>query len=356
MARLRGLLAPLSLVLALCGALGDVGGLFAEAEAQRRPSSSSMRGSSSMRPRSSMHSRASGMRGSAMRSSMASSMRGSSSSMRGSSSSMRGSSSSMRARARRASAAYRRQVVRWHARPSAESVAAWEAQTPPPLVFRPVRYAGEYALIPDAQGLFSDYQLRAARKAFTYRDGLSHEVHPRLMALAYRIVREFRVPHLWLISGYRDGSATSRHGQGRAMDIVAPGVSNAQLARFARRLGFTGVGEYPNSGFVHVDIRARSYFWVDSSSPGGRSRERQVRRSEAQRADRDARARGEQPVPDVVEVDDSEQDEELDDEDVDGGVTPLEPPAAPVAAPSAPAPAPTPAAPATRPATSRTPS
>ena len=244
----------------------------------------------------------------------------------------------MRARARRASAAYRRQVVRWHQRPSAEAVLAWEAQTPPPLVFRPVRYPGEYTLVPDAQGLFSEYQLRAARKAFTYRDALSHDVHPRLMELAYRIVREFRVPHLWLISGYRDGSATSRHGQGRAMDIVAPGVSNAQLARFARRQGFSGVGEYPNSGFVHVDIRARSYFWVDSSSPGGRSRERQVRRSEAQRADREARGRGEQPVPDVVELDDSEVDEELDD-DLDGGVVAPEPLEGP----------------ATRPATSRAP-
>jgi len=229
----------------------------------------------------------------------------------------------MRARARRVSAAYRRQVVRWHERPSAAAVSAWEAQTPPPLVFRPVRYLGEYALVPDEQGLFSEYQLRAARKAFTYRDALTHDVHPRLMQLAYRIVREFRVPQLWLISGYRDGSRTSRHGQGRAMDIVAPGVSNAQLARFARGLGFAGVGEYPNSGFVHVDIRARSYFWVDSSQPGGRSRERQVRRSEAQRADRAARERGEQAVPDVVEVDDSEGDEEADaDVGADAGTLP----------------------------------
>ena len=319
MFRLRGLLAPLSLGLALLG----MSGLYPQADAQRRPTRSS-----------SMQARPSSMRPSSMR---PSSMR--SSSMRASGSSMRASGSSMRARARRASAAYRRQVLRWHERPSAASVAAWEAQTPPPLVFRPVRYPGEYTLVPDAAGLFSEYQLRAARKAFTYRDQLSHDVHPRLMELAYRIVREFRVPHLWLISGYRDGSSTSRHGQGRAMDIVAPGVSNAQLARFARRQGFSGVGEYPNSGFVHVDIRSRSYFWVDSSSPGGRSRERQVRRSEAQRADREARLRGEQPVPDVVELDDSELDEELDDEStLDGGLPPAPPPA-----------------PATRPSTSRTP-
>ena len=158
----------------------------------------------------------------------------------------------MSRRARRASAAYRRQVVRWHARPSAESVAAWEAQTPPPLVFRPVRYAGEYALIPDAQGLFSDYQLRAARKAFTYRDGLSHEVHPRLMALAYRIVREFRVPHLWLISGYRDGKPYGRSYRKAPGFLFEPGKSQVLLGcRHGSPAG--------NKGLTGRIFRARLY-------------------------------------------------------------------------------------------------
>ena len=210
----------------------------------------------------------------------------------------------------RVTAAYRRQVVRWHRRPAADAVAAWEQQTPPPLVFRPVRYPGEYALVPDASGAFSDYQLRAARKAFTYRDALTHDVHPALMERAYRIVREFRVPYLWLVSGYRDTRSTSRHSQGRAMDVVAPGVSNAQLARFARRFGFTGVGEYPQSGFVHIDVRARSYFWVDRSAPGARSRERHVRRSEPQRADQGAPRPGESPVDDAAEQTDGEADDQ----------------------------------------------
>jgi hypothetical protein len=281
------MLAPVSLALALCGVSGGVfEGGTEQVAAQRRSSSSAMRA---------------GHRSSNMSSRMRSA---------------RGSSSRGR-RARRGrrppprvTPAYRRQVVRWHRRPAPDAVASWEQQAPPPLVFRPVRYPGEYALVPDASGAFSEYQLRAARKAFTYRDALTHDVHPALMERAYRIVREFRVPYLWLISGYRDTRSTSRHSQGRAMDVVAPGVSNAQLARFARGFGFTGVGEYPQSGFVHIDVRARSYFWVDRSAPGARSRERQVRRSEAARADRSARQGGDAPVDDAAEQADSEADDQ----------------------------------------------
>ncbi len=242
---------------------------------------------------------------------------------------MRRSRSRGRSRGRsRVSAAYRRQVVRWHRRPTSAQVRAWEAQEPPPLVLRPIRYPGEYVLIPDEQGFFSEYQLGAARKAFTYRDARTHDVHPRLMELAYRLVREFRAPYVWLISGYRSTRSTSRHSQGRAMDIALPGVSNAALARFARRQGFVGVGEYPRSGFVHVDVRARSYFWVDSSNPGARSRERQVRRSESSRYDAAARARGELSVPDIgdtaegsegTEEDEEDEEESSEESELDGG-------------------------------------
>ena len=89
------------------------------------------------------------------------------------------------------------------------------------------------------------------------------------------------------------------------MDIVAPGVPNRRLARFARAQGFVGVGEYPRSGFVHVDVRERSYFWVDSSGPGQRSRERRVRLGEARRHDARARDRGEDVVVDVADSEDT---------------------------------------------------
>ena len=59
-----------------------------------------------------------------------------------------------------------------------------------------------------------------------------------------------------------------------------------------------GVGIYPVSGFVHLDVRERSYFWSDSSGPGEENRERAILRSQWARADRDARRRGIVPTSD----------------------------------------------------------
>ena len=61
-------------------------------------------------------------------------------------------------------------------------------------------------------------------------------------------------------------------------------------------LGFAGVGIYPVSGFVHVDVRERSYFWVDTSGPGKRSRVRGILADLAAKSDSQAIARGEHSV------------------------------------------------------------
>ena len=67
------------------------------------------------------------------------------------------------------------------------------------------------------------------------------------------------------------------------------------LAEYVRSLGFVGVGIYPRTGFVHLDVRAASYFWVDYSGAGRRGRVRQILAGVAQRADQAAIARGEAP-------------------------------------------------------------
>jgi hypothetical protein len=77
------------------------------------------------------------------------------------------------------------------------------------------------------------------------------------------------------------------------MDIVVPGTPDDEVAKFARELGFVGVGIYPTSGFVHVDVRDRSYFWVDASAPGHRNRERGILRDLAIKSDESAAERGE---------------------------------------------------------------
>jgi uncharacterized protein YcbK (DUF882 family) len=147
------------------------------------------------------------------------------------------------------------------------------------------------------------------RAAFVLREpssGNEHPVEPRILDLAYRIQAHFQAQEIRVISGYRTprrGNG-SNHGKGRAIDLVVPGAADADVAKFARELGFVGVGVYPASGFVHVDVRDRSYFWVDQSGPGRRNRERGVFGDLARSGDRNALAHGDRPLgPPTVRTD-----------------------------------------------------
>jgi hypothetical protein len=128
--------------------------------------------------------------------------------------------------------------------------------------------------------------------------GDEHPIDPRTLALAYRIETHFEVPELRIVSGYRVPKPGSRsnHGKGRALDLVVPGVADEEVARFVRDMGFVGVGVYPTSQFVHVDIRPQSYFWVDASGPHMRNREHGILGDLAARSDAAALARGQTPV------------------------------------------------------------
>lgn len=190
---------------------------------------------------------------------------------------------------------------RWHAPPPAALRARWLRLPTPPLVLRPVGRAHEFAIEPGSDGRFGDEALATARDAFRYRvDGETHDIHPRLLELCYRAVRHFRAPFVTLVSGYRTTRSTSRHNQGRAMDIVLPGVHDERLADFFRKQGFVGVGVYPNSGFVHLDVRARSYYWIDRSGPDQEPMVEPTLARLVSRNDTSARRRGERPVPDLV--------------------------------------------------------
>jgi hypothetical protein len=192
--------------------------------------------------------------------------------------------------------------ARWHARAPLALLRAWLRAEVHPLIIRPVNRRGTYTLLPDAEtGRFGEDALALAREAFRYhRDDATADVHPRLLELVYRAVEHFEAPYVHMISGYRTTRATSRHNQGRAIDFVVPGVSDRVLANFLRRQGFVGVGVYPLSGFVHLDVRERSFFWVDASAPGRRPRVRGVAHALCVRYDRLAAARGELSVPDLV--------------------------------------------------------
>ncbi len=122
----------------------------------------------------------------------------------------------------------------------------------------------------------------AARKGFakiltSRRTGQSSDIDPRLISLVSRVSDEFRGATIHVVSGYRPKAMNrwtphSRHGNGRAIDFRVEGVSNRTVRDFVRGLGAVGVGYYPNSSFVHLDVRDAATYWVDYSGPGERPR------------------------------------------------------------------------------------
>lgn len=192
---------------------------------------------------------------------------------------------------------YRRIRDGWHAPIAREAVANAPSTPLVPLVLAPVNGGERVTLTPDREdGGFSQAELLAAARVFTpSARAKPHPIAPRLLDLVYRAMRHFDAPLVHMVSGYRADRAGSRHTQGRAIDMVIPGVSNDELASYVRGFGFVGVGVYPKSGFVHLDVRDSSFFWIDDSLPDERCRTQPVMAEEAKLADQAARDRGEEP-------------------------------------------------------------
>lgn len=78
-------------------------------------------------------------------------------------------------------------------------------------------------------------------------------------------------PKVFVVSGYRPTSKGSFHAMGRAIDFRVEGVENTDLVAFCKTLPDTGCGYYPNSSFIHLDVRetgAGHVAWIDTSGPG----------------------------------------------------------------------------------------
>jgi hypothetical protein len=99
-------------------------------------------------------------------------------------------------------------------------------------------------------------------------------VDPRLVERIQAVVDHFGKhgpTKLSIISGYRPTSVGSMHSSGRAIDFRMEGVKNEDVVAFCKTLGDTGCGFYPNSSFVHIDVRdpgAGHVAWIDASGPG----------------------------------------------------------------------------------------
>jgi uncharacterized protein YcbK (DUF882 family) len=186
----------------------------------------------------------------------------------------------------RVPAGYRAHVRRWHER-APDATAPTDASGRDKLVLEAIN-VGERVELTARSDDGSFDAIEQARAAHLLRDTRldeSGDLEPGLLDLLYRIQRHFDAPCIRVISGYRKAksSRTSQHSRGHAADIVVPGVSDRELAAYVRSIPKTGVGLYPVSGFVHVDVRDRSHHWVDASGPGQRPR-RVVHRQRRARA------------------------------------------------------------------------
>lgn len=93
----------------------------------------------------------------------------------------------------------------------------------------------------------------------------------RLQAIVDHFSKPGAPAKLSIVSGYRPTSIGSLHSTGRAVDFRVEGAKNEDVVAFCKTLADTGCGYYPNSSFVHVDVRdsgAGHVHWIDASGPG----------------------------------------------------------------------------------------
>lgn len=98
------------------------------------------------------------------------------------------------------------------------------------------------------------------------RTGAETPMDPRLIELLYRIAQRTH-QKIQLVSGFRapmfSQAALSYHTRGMAADIRVPGMTPLMVRDLARAMGVKGIGYYPVSQFVHVDVRDEKQEWTD---------------------------------------------------------------------------------------------
>jgi len=91
-------------------------------------------------------------------------------------------------------------------------------------------------------------------------------IDPRLIDLLYRIAQRTH-QKLQLVSGFRAPmfslATLSYHTRGMAADIRIPGMTPLMARDLAESMGVHGLGYYPVSGFIHVDVRDDNSRWTD---------------------------------------------------------------------------------------------
>jgi uncharacterized protein YcbK (DUF882 family) len=123
------------------------------------------------------------------------------------------------------------------------------------------------------RGHASPTALKSFERMMRNGAGLTHPIDPHLIALVGTVSDHFGSRRLEIVSGFRPYTTTqythhSNHNIGHAIDFRVVGVPNEVLRDYCRTLHNVGVGYYPNSTFVHLDVRTSPAFWIDYSRPG----------------------------------------------------------------------------------------
>lgn len=126
----------------------------------------------------------------------------------------------------------------------------------------------------DAQALTAVSHLLRCRRTDDERP-----IEPRLLTILSTVYDHYGGKQIEVLSGYRNQRrVSSNHYKGKASDIRIAGVHPKRLRDYVATLdtGGMGLGIYPRSGFVHVDIRPLpSYRWIDYSRSNPNSRDKQ---------------------------------------------------------------------------------
>jgi uncharacterized protein YcbK (DUF882 family) len=132
----------------------------------------------------------------------------------------------------------------------------------------------DYTLHVNARrGKISPTIAKTAEQMMRSMGGLSHPIEPRLVHLLAAVSNHFGSRKVEIISGFRPYSplqhtSHSNHNVGKALDFRVLGVPNEAVRDYCRTLRDVGCGYYPNSTFVHMDVREKPSFWIDFSRPG----------------------------------------------------------------------------------------
>jgi uncharacterized protein YcbK (DUF882 family) len=136
-----------------------------------------------------------------------------------------------------------------------------------------IRSGEEFRIrVKDAHGHIPPSALKAFERMLR-QGNATHSIDPRLVALVGIVSSHFGGRPIEIVSGYRAYASTqstqhSNHNLGKALDFRIRSVSNEALRDFCRTLRSAGCGYYPNSTFVHLDVRDTKAYWVDYSRPG----------------------------------------------------------------------------------------